>query len=82
MIDFNINESVLVRLTEVGKDELLRQEDELRKTYPKLGAKLPDRQEDDDGFTKWQLWSLINTFGHMVGMALPLPFESDIKLDK
>jgi len=82
MIEFNINEYVLVKLTKAGIDELERQHEELRLRLPKLSSKLPNRKEDEEGFTRWQLWSLMNTFGHMVGLGMEPPFDTNIKLAK
>ena len=82
MIDFNVNEIVLVKLTETGKVELERQHEELNKLLPKLTSRFKGVTEDEDGFSRWQLWSLMKTFGHMISMGQEPPFETNIKLDK
>lgn len=63
----NINDYVLVRLTDVGK-EILR----------KKGFSLP--KEDADGWSKWQLWSLMNTFGEYTQLGKDVPFETEIEI--
>ena len=76
---FNINETVYVKLTDVGKAELKRQHDELRKSFPKLGEDIPIK-EDEFGWSKWQLWTLMSHLGHLCNMgAIQLPFETNIE---
>jgi hypothetical protein len=79
---FNINNYVKVKLTAAGKAELRRQRSELMSEYQNINLgefKLPD--EDADGWSKWQLHVLMNTFGHMcVNGSYSLPFETTIKI--
>jgi hypothetical protein len=81
MIEFNINNDVLIRLTDVGKIELKRQAAKLRAEFPGLNAELSLPKEDSDGWSKWQMHSLISQLGHMVNMGSELPFETNIKID-
>lgn len=83
MIEFNINHYVCVKLTEEGREELKRQHEEL---YSVLPERLRDttftpKKEDSDGWSKWQMWSLMNTFGHMVRIGVKQPFETTIKIE-
>lgn len=82
MIDFNINEHVLVQLTDAGRKEHKRQHEELKEQVPLLGEYTPPK-EDEGGWSKWQCWSLMNTFGHMIylGNNLNQPFNSNLKLN-
>jgi hypothetical protein len=79
MIKFNINEYVFVQLTDAGRSELKRQHGELRETFPKMDD-YTAREEDEDGWSKWQLWVLMNTFGHMTRMASEPAFKTTIKI--
>lgn len=83
MIELNINDTVLVKLTDAGKEELLRQSEELRKDFPHIKHEYKLPQEDDDGFSKWQLHSLMNHFGHlMLVETVYLPFETTVRIDR
>jgi hypothetical protein len=68
VINFNINNNVYVRLTEKGRSVLFSQN-----ISPPL--------EDENGYGKWQLWVLMNTFGPHLWNGSPVPFEPTIKLD-
>ena len=76
-MEFNINNYVLVKLNEIGEEELKRQHEELMIIAPKLGPYEP-RKVDEDGFSKWQMWDLMHTFGHMVSLGSKVPFETTI----
>ena len=81
MIEFNINEFVKVKLTAVGRAELKRQHDELCEAFPNIETEISDiYQSDEDGYTKFQLWSLMNTFGHICHMGSAPPFDTTIIL--
>lgn len=74
---FNVNEYVMVKLTEIGKAELRKQNDELRAVVKSLRP-YSEPEEDDQGYTKYQLWDLMSTFGHLMVMGCEPPFETDI----
>jgi hypothetical protein len=67
MIPININDYVFVRLTDVGKAILKAQN-------------CPPPAENEDGYGKWQLWILMNTFGPHLNNGSPIPFETTIYL--
>lgn len=78
-IQFNINYNVKVKLTPEGEAELKRQHIELAKHYPQVNPyKL--KPEDDKGYVTFQLHILMNTFGHMLILGQPTPFETTIIL--
>lgn len=74
---FNINNYVMVKLTDYGRNELQRQHDELVKTTGYKGAYQPPKT-DSDGYSKFQLWDLMATFGHMIFNGCNPPFETEI----
>ena len=76
----NINDTVRVQLTAFGKEVLRKKFDEtLRPRYPKLKFALPE--EDSGGWSSWQLWYLMNTFGECMFLdAQELPFRTEIEL--
>lgn len=80
LVDFNINDYVWVRLTQTGKLIHRRRYDELRRevpSLPKYRAPLPDAA----GYTRWQMWELMQTFGPHISMAADPPFHLDIKFE-
>lgn len=64
---FNVNNIVLVKLTEQG-----------RKLLKSRNHYIP--KEDKDGYSEWQIWSLMNALGADIGPCFnDLPFETVIK---
>lgn len=79
-MEFNINHYVFVKLTDEGKAEHKRHHQELKEIVPSLSDyKLPT--EDGEGWSKWQMWSLMNQFGHMLYNGGKVPFDPTIKID-
>lgn len=64
----NINDNVYVRLTARGRSILLENAQ-------------PVPVPDADGYTRWQLWDLMQTFGKYLFNGSIVPFETDIALD-
>ena len=80
MKEFNVNHKVLVKLTKVGLDELEKQHNQLKETFPKMKDFSPPKT-DKDGFSEWQLWHLMKELGHLCQLARNPPFETEIKID-
>lgn len=76
---FNVNHYVRVKLTQVGLDELKRQHDELYAKVPSIHAWKPP-VTDKDGWSKHQLWSLMQDLGHLCGLGRATPFETTIEI--
>lgn len=78
--DFNINDRVRVRLTDHGRAVH-------RKQYDLLVGHLRNKDgfpyiapvEDADGWSEWQLWSLMNTFGPHIWMTGEMCFATGIQ---
>lgn len=81
MAEFNINNYVFVKLTEAGRAEHKRKHDELKELLPNLKEYSPP-VEDAEGWSRFQGWVLMNTFGHMLGPAKEPPFETTIRFNK
>lgn len=76
----NVNEKVKVRLTDIGINILRSNHDELKKTFNRLGDfKAPT--VDADGYSSFQLWVLMQTFGPHMGLGFNVPFETDIIIE-
>lgn len=78
---FNVNNYVKVRLTDYGREILYKEWLKFQKTHPDIIKKsftLPE--EDSDGWTMFQGWKLMNTFGRYVLPGHKLPFEAEIEI--
>jgi hypothetical protein len=75
--NFNINDSVWVRLTQRGRDIDREMHEQLRKIAPSIG---PYTSSEKNGWSKWQLYRLMYAFGQDCYMGADLPFETEISL--
>jgi hypothetical protein len=78
---FNVNDKVRVRLTDTGRRILKLNHDavfigELAEKYPYEPPK------EEDGWSEWQMWSLMNELGQHCRMGCPQPFETTIQIVK
>lgn len=81
--DFNVNSYVRVKLTPLGKN--LHRDDHYKfwneARFPKDA--IPNYTppvEDENGWSKWQLWSLMEAFGPHTHLGGENPFETTIQL--
>lgn len=80
-IKFNINHYVKVKLTDRGRDILQEQYYEMmNRMFPDTKLDYKPIKEDKNGWSKWQLWYLMSTFGEQIGMGLDTPFETNIRI--
>lgn len=82
--DFNLNDAVRVKLTDVGLAEYRRRRMELNAFVRRRGGKgdFPTEPRlDEEGYYRTQMWDLMNTFGHLVGMGMPFPFEMPVQVE-
>ncbi|QZA70206.1 hypothetical protein 278BB001_55 [Bacillus phage 278BB001] len=75
---FNANYYVKVKLTEEGLNELKRQHDELNAHYNGLAGEFTLPKTDEDGYSKFPLWDLMQKLGWMMRMGTKLPFETNM----
>lgn len=78
---FNVNHYVKVKLTEYGIAILKQQHEELNDEMEMTGVKGFGNFKvdiDEDGYTKFQLHSLMNKFGHLTTNGQKIPFETEI----
>lgn len=79
-VAFNINETVLVRLNDHGREIIKKDDAKWGELYPRLRGHSTLPEEDADGWSKWQLWRLMTKFGpHMLAGA-PNPFDITIRI--
>lgn len=74
---FNINDNIKVKLTNAGVEELKRQHDELKLSFPKIGD-FNAPKTDKDGYSTWQMHCIMQQLGHMLDIGGNLPFEANI----
>lgn len=79
---FNINNFVKVKLTETGRKELFKQHKELRKRFHELPPYELLPKEDSEGWSSWQLWTLMLYFGHKMYNKGTVLVEIDIEIDE
>lgn len=65
---FNVNNYVKVKLTKRGK-EIMEEEGVMSKPKP-----------DAEGFSKFQMWELMQIFGNYVYNGCEIPFEMEIEI--
>jgi len=85
-ISFNINDIIKVKLTSVGKAKLRSNYEIAKRDWQTLT--IPEYEppkEDEDGWSRWPLWKLMETFRSCVDWqgsnGYPM-FEQEIKLEK
>jgi hypothetical protein len=75
----NMNDTVKVKLSEIGIARLKELHESLNETVRQIndvGIKEWELKFDDEGYYKTQLWRLFQDFGDMIGVAKQSPFES------
>ncbi|MGE9312859.1 hypothetical protein ACLOAU_14520 [Niabella sp. CJ426] len=84
LLPININDTVLVKLTDLGYKKLTERHNELAIMAPTLGIKTPEdyKAKADKGYTRFQIWELMETFGSLIGICQPNYFETTILLEK
>lgn len=80
-IPFNVNHFVRVKLTDEGR-RIHRQRFRKLNATVKITSnmKYSPPVEDSDGWSRWQLWSLMQAFGEHCGLQNN-PFHCDIEFE-
>jgi hypothetical protein len=77
----NINNTVKVKLNNYGLLILKDSWNDLRNDFPKLQEWEPPKT-DSNGYTEFQLWSFMESFGQYMYIGNPnTPFEMDILVE-
>lgn len=81
---FNINDYVRVKLTDHGRDVHYRNHMRMLEGHTlKVQRSMPYRapKEDDNGWSEWQLWRLMQEFGgNETGMGRAILFDAEIEI--
>lgn len=79
--ELHLNDFVFVRLSYLGRKILREDHERLRRRVPQVGDfKLP--KEDDAGYSRFQLWDLMQIFGPHISLGRTPPFDSAIRLEQ
>lgn len=82
LIAFNINSYVWVKLTDFGRRCLRQNYDELKAAAGgRLSFNFALPQETEDGWSRWQAWSLMKALGPHISTGAAPPFETDILIE-
>ena len=71
----NLNDSVKVKLTDLGKDIYYHRYDELNRRCGRIINQPMFPEEDAEGYAEFQLWDFIQLYGGYIGMARPNVIE-------
>ena len=78
---FNINHYIKVQLTPLGLKMLKAQHDELKQYVTNLGEFVAP-VVDEEGYTSFQMWSFMSTFGNSITLgSAELPFKTDTLIE-
>ena len=77
---FNINNYVRVRLTDRGRSIHREWYEKISKQYPPDCLSYRPPTEDEEGWSRWQLWDLMNIFGPSCMNGCIIPFETEIDI--
>ncbi len=79
LIDFNINHSVKVKLTDHGRNRLRLNHKRLMDVIPGGQYAYRPPKEDEDGVSDWQLWRLMSELGEYMYMGGESLFDTNIQ---
>lgn len=74
-IRINLNEWIKVKLTDWGKEIYYHQYDRINQIAGKKICEPKFPKEDENGYTKFQLWCFIELYGEHMGITLPNVIE-------
>lgn len=77
----NLNDQVKVRLNEKGRQILKNTHDRLNKDSNGFLGEYKPEAEDENGYTKFTLWVLMNEFGEHLTHGFDAPFDTNIVLE-
>jgi len=79
-MEFNINETVRVKLTPRGRKVHRQDHINFWSQFPGKKCEYRPPVEDEEGWSRWQLWCLMKEFGPHVDMGMDLCFETVIDI--
>ena len=76
-IKFNVNHRVKIKLTQYGKDYLIKKHEDFCKKF-NIYTDIHIPEESEEGWSEWQLWDLMARLGNAFAGGVHLPFETNI----
>lgn len=73
----NMNEAVLIKIKQRGHEIMRERHEALRREFPTVGPYRPP-DVDANGYTRMQLWCVMQEFGPHITMGFEPPFETEI----
>lgn len=77
---FNVNDSVRVKLTDVGRQAHKKNHHKLYEFAKFESPKYLPPEEDANGWSTWQMWCLMQEFGPHIRVGCNAPFETMIEI--
>jgi len=78
---FNLNHHVKVKITEHGLECMRKKHEEICAVLPDWNIDFRPPDVDEEGYTRMQLWCVMETFGQHMGNGKKLPIETFIVLE-
>lgn len=72
----NLNDNILVKLNDRGKDIFYHQFDKILHEFPESGIKCHMPVVDENGYTEFQIWRFMELYGEHIGMGKPPILEN------
>ena len=69
----NLNDYIKVKLTEYGRMIY-------RESFVSLGLQEPKINVDEEGYTRFQIWEFMQTFGDKMRMGHELPCDTNVEI--
>lgn len=82
MIKYNINYAVKVKLNALGRRVHRRFHDRVFTPGTEMAARFPYKppKVDEEGYSTFQLWNLMEIFGAEMSLGFETPFDTEILL--
>lgn len=83
MMKLNMNDYVLVKLTDIGRRLHKKDHDKFWSNFPEMDrSQYRPPVEDSEGRSKWQMWALMQSFGKYMHLGCKVPFEAEIEIQE
>ena len=84
-MDFNIKDIAYVQLTDQGRKIIQEKGERFLQDFPCVSKELTEyvrkpKKEDAEGWSKWVLWELMQTFGPSMHNGMDVPFKTTIRI--
>jgi hypothetical protein len=78
-VQFNLNDIVIVKLTDIGKKIFLDLDRNVDKRIIKIvGNNIYSKRIDNDGCVNMQMWEVMKVFGNHMALAMDSPIEMNV----